>query len=50
VGPSLGDWPRANDIDLAGALVGHLRRLLHSGLVAERVRSSEPRVLEYVRR
>jgi glyoxylase-like metal-dependent hydrolase (beta-lactamase superfamily II) len=49
LGPSLGDWPRANDIDLAAALAGHLRRLLHSGLVTQRVRSSEPRVLEYVR-
>ena len=49
VGASLGDWPRANDLDLAGALAGHLRRFLHSGLVTERVRSSEPRLVEYVR-
>lgn len=49
VGASLGDWPRANDIDLAGALAGHLRRLLRSGLVTERLRGSEPRLLEYVR-
>jgi glyoxylase-like metal-dependent hydrolase (beta-lactamase superfamily II) len=49
VGPSLGDWPRANDLDLAGALAGHLRRLLQSGLVTERIRGAEPRLLEYVR-
>jgi glyoxylase-like metal-dependent hydrolase (beta-lactamase superfamily II) len=49
VGASLGDWPRANDLDLAGALAGHLRRLRDSGLVTERVRSPEPRVVEYVR-
>lgn len=49
VGPSLGDWPRDNDIDLAAALAGHLRRLLDSGFVKEHVRSAEPRVLEYGR-
>lgn len=49
IGPGLGDWPRANDIDLASALAGHLRRLVRSGLVAERVRTASPRILEYVR-
>lgn len=49
LGASLGEWPRTNDIDLATALAGHLRRFLHSGLVTERVRTTEPRVVEYVR-
>lgn len=49
LGPSLGDWQRDNDIELVYALAGHLRRLVHFGRVTERVRNSEPRVLEYVR-
>ena len=50
LGPKLGDWPRANDIELVYALAGHLRRMVNSGTVVERVRTTEPRVLEYVRR
>jgi glyoxylase-like metal-dependent hydrolase (beta-lactamase superfamily II) len=49
LGPKLGDWPRANDIELVYALAGHLRRLANSGQVIERVRTSEPRMLEYIR-
>jgi glyoxylase-like metal-dependent hydrolase (beta-lactamase superfamily II) len=50
LGPKLGDWPRDNDIGLAAALAGHLRRLVQTGRVTERVRSLEPRLLEYLRR
>lgn len=48
VGASLGDLPRDTDIELVYAITGHLRRLVNSGQVSERVRTSEPRVLEYV--
>lgn len=50
LGPQLGDWPRGNDMELVYALGGHLRRLVDSGGVAVRVRTAEPRVLEYVRK
>jgi glyoxylase-like metal-dependent hydrolase (beta-lactamase superfamily II) len=49
LGPKLGDWPRANDIDLVYALAGHVRRMVGSGAVEERVRPSKPAVLEYAR-
>ena len=49
LGPKLGDWPRANDIELVYALAGHVRRMVSSGAVEERVRPSKPPVLEYVR-
>ena len=49
LGPRLGEWPRANDIELVYPLVGHLRRLVDSKRVLSRLRSSEPRVVEYVR-
>lgn len=50
LGPKLGDWPRDADIELVYALAGHVDRLLERHLVEGRVRSSEPRILEYVRR
>jgi glyoxylase-like metal-dependent hydrolase (beta-lactamase superfamily II) len=50
LGPKLGDWPRASDIELVYALAGHLRRMVCSGAVEERVCGSDPPVLEYVRR
>jgi glyoxylase-like metal-dependent hydrolase (beta-lactamase superfamily II) len=48
LGPKLGDWPRASDLELVYALAGHLRRLVNSGRTTERVRTSNPRLLEYV--
>jgi len=50
LGPKLGSWPRSADLELVFALEGHARRLVERGDVETRVRSSEPRVLEYVRR
>lgn len=50
LGPSLGDWPREADIELVYAITGHLRRLVDTGRAMERVRKSEPQVLEYVLR
>jgi glyoxylase-like metal-dependent hydrolase (beta-lactamase superfamily II) len=49
LGPILGDWPRAADTELVYAVAGHLRRLMDFGSVLERVRTPDPRVLEYVR-
>ncbi|MGI9072965.1 MAG: MBL fold metallo-hydrolase [Bryobacteraceae bacterium] len=49
LGATLGDWPRAADTELVYAVAGHLRRLMDSGSVGERVRTPAPRVLEYVR-
>lgn len=48
-GPILGEWPRTTDLELVYALYGHLRQLLERQLIIARVRTSEPRVLEYVR-
>lgn len=48
LGPRCGDWPRTTDIELVYAITGHVRRLVNNGKLAERVRTSEPRVLEYV--
>lgn len=50
LGPELGNWPRDNDIGLAAALDGHLQRLVHVGLVTDRIRTPQPRLLEYVLR
>jgi len=50
LGPKLGAWARAKDIELVYALAGHLRRMMNSGTVVERVRTTDPRVLEYIRR
>ncbi|MGI9075693.1 MAG: hypothetical protein ACR2JB_31180, partial [Bryobacteraceae bacterium] len=50
LGPKLGDWLREADIELAYALAGHAHRLVERGVVESRVRSSGPRILEYVRR
>jgi hypothetical protein len=49
LGLKLGDWPRAHDIELVYALAGHLRRMVNSGTAVERVRTTEPRVLEYIK-
>lgn len=49
VGPVLGEWPRTTDLELVYALHGHLRHLLERRLIIARVRTPEPRVLEYVR-
>ena len=49
LGPVLGEWPRAADLELVYALNGHLRRLLDRQLILARVRIAEPRLLEYVR-
>lgn len=49
LGPCLGDWSRDTDLELVYALAGHLRRLQDSRRVAERVRSKDPRILEYSR-
>lgn len=49
LGPCLGDWSRSTDIELVYALAGHVRRLVEAARAEVRVRSSEPRVLEYVR-
>jgi glyoxylase-like metal-dependent hydrolase (beta-lactamase superfamily II) len=48
VGPQLGNWPRAVDIELVYSFSGHLERMLKNGRVQAWVRSEEPRVLEYV--
>ncbi len=50
LGGRLGDWSRSTDIELVYAIVGHVRRLVDSGRLSERVRTYEPRVLEYVLR
>ncbi|MGI8960635.1 MAG: MBL fold metallo-hydrolase [Bryobacteraceae bacterium] len=50
LGPKLGDWPRETDIELVYALAGHTSRLVERAVVEGRVRSSEPHILEYVRR
>ena len=47
LGPVLGAWPRATDLELVYALYGHLRQLLERQLIVARVRAPEPRVLEY---
>jgi glyoxylase-like metal-dependent hydrolase (beta-lactamase superfamily II) len=49
IGPSLGTWPRATDLELVYALSGHLARAAERGAVAVRYRQSQPPVLEYVR-
>jgi len=49
LGPALGEWPRTADLELVYALHGHLRQLLERQLITARVRTAEPRVLEYVR-
>lgn len=48
VGPVLGEWPRGTDLELIYALYGHLRQLVERRLVVARVRTPQPRVLEYV--
>jgi hypothetical protein len=50
LGPKLGDWPRSTDLELVYALAGHADRLAERGVVERRVRSSEPRILEYIQR
>ncbi len=49
VGPRLGDWPRATDLELVFPLHGHLSRFVQTGQVIARPRKSEPHVMEYVR-
>lgn len=47
LGPKLGDWPRAVDLDLAYAFNGHLVRLLARNIIQGRVRHEKPRILEF---
>ena len=49
LGPCLGDWARANDLELVYALNGHVRRLITTKRIKASLRSAEPRVIEYVR-
>ena len=49
LGPVLGDWPRATDLELVYVLNGHLRRMLERQLISARMRTSEPRVMEFIR-
>lgn len=48
LGPILGQWPRATDLELVYVLYGHVRQLHERKLIAARVRPPQPRVLEYV--
>jgi hypothetical protein len=48
LGPQLGEWPRAVDLDLAGARDGHVKRWLNRGKA--NVRTEAPSVLELVRK
>ena len=48
LGPQLGEWPRAVDLDLACALEGHVKRWLNRGKLRANVRTQAPRVLEFV--
>jgi glyoxylase-like metal-dependent hydrolase (beta-lactamase superfamily II) len=50
LGPQLGDWPRSTDLELVYALGAHAHRLVERGVAETRVRSSEPRILEYALR
>lgn len=48
LGPALGDWPRTTDLELVYALNGHLRRMCERKQIFSRVRSTQPRVAEFV--
>ena len=48
LGPQLGQWPRAVDLDLACALEGHVKRWSDRGKLRANVRTEAPRVLEFV--
>jgi hypothetical protein len=48
LGPQLGEWPRAVDLDLACALEGHVKRCLNRGKLRANVRTQAPMVLELV--
>ena len=48
LGPQLGEWPRAVDLDLAYALEGQVKRWLNRGKLRAKVRNQAPRVLAFV--
>jgi glyoxylase-like metal-dependent hydrolase (beta-lactamase superfamily II) len=49
LGPVLGEWPRATDLELVYLLNGHLRRMRERKLISARSRLGEPPVLEFIR-
>jgi hypothetical protein len=49
LGPVLGEWPRATDMELVYLLNGHLQRMRERQLISARARTAEPRVLEFTR-
>lgn len=49
LGPLLGEWPRATDLELVYLLNGHLRRMRERSLISACDRPGEPRVLEFIR-
>jgi glyoxylase-like metal-dependent hydrolase (beta-lactamase superfamily II) len=49
LGPMLGEWPRATDMELVYLLNGHLQRMRERQLISARARTAEPRVLEFTR-